>query len=465
MSDSINQPLKKTNSPLQIKISEDVLNSDPQVLSVEQLNLQVKQILEGQVGLIWVKGEISNFKAHTSGHYYFSLKDSKSQISGVMFRGNNSRLKFKMHDGLEVLARGRIAVYEPRGNYQLVCDLMEPVGAGALQKAFEQLKEKLKKEGLFDSAKKRSIPTLPRHVAIVTSPSGAAIRDILNILSRRAKSVPVTIVPTLVQGDAAVPQIIEALRRAALIPDVDVIICGRGGGSIEDMWCFNDERVARAIAGSPVPVISAVGHEIDFTIADFVADLRAPTPSAAAELVAKSSIELGQKLTSLQRMLNFSLQKQFKSIFQRLDSVTARLIDPKKKLEDLRLRNDDLLNRMELAMDHRLVKIRNRVELLQHKLGNPSDYILDSKKEITHFVIRLEQGMSRLLERRNSKLQRLMSVMDSLSPLRVVERGYSIVTKENEVIKSYEQVQIGERVQIQLAEGKIIASVESLQGE
>lgn len=245
------------------------------VFSVEQLNRLIRQTIEGNINTIWVRGEISNFKPHSSGHFYFSLKDKQSQIKAVMFRGYNSRLKFKPKDGTEVIVRGKISVYEPRGDYQIICEMMEPVGAGALQKAFEDLKLKLKSEGLFDPAKKRPIPLLPRHVAIVTSPTGAAIQDMLNVLSRRNRSVRITLVPTIVQGEAAAPQICEAMKKAFLLPDLDAVIVGRGGGSIEDMWCFNDENLARIIASSPVPVISAVGHEIDFTIADFVADLRA----------------------------------------------------------------------------------------------------------------------------------------------------------------------------------------------
>ncbi|HWU44750.1 MAG TPA: exodeoxyribonuclease VII large subunit, partial [Bdellovibrio sp.] len=270
MSDTRNQPLRKSEVTTQISLSEILFSeraAEPSVLSIEQLNVQIKQLLEGQIGQVWVRGEISNFKAHTSGHFYFSLKDSKSQITAVMFRGHNSRLKFKPVDGMEVLVRARVSVYEPRGNYQLMCEMMEPVGAGALQKAFEQLKAKLKAEGLFEASRKRTLPHFPGHIAIVTSPTGAAIRDMMNVLSRRAKNIQITVVPTIVQGEGAAPQIIEAFKKAIALPDVDVIIIGRGGGSIEDMWCFNDEELARQIAASPIPVISAVGHEIDFTIA------------------------------------------------------------------------------------------------------------------------------------------------------------------------------------------------------
>ena len=277
-----------TNS-IESSSSSSTKNRDSVVYSVEQLNITIRQTLEGQLGIVWLQAEISNFKPHSSGHFYFSLKDSKAQISAIMFRGSNSKLKFKPHDGLEVIVRGKITVYEPRGTYQIVCDSMEPVGAGALQKQFEQLKEKLKQEGLFDPLQKKVLPAFPKSIAVVTSPTGAAIQDILNIMSRRAPHVSVTVVPAIVQGAAAAPQICEAFRKAMLLKP-DVIIIGRGGGSIEDMWCFNDETLARLIASCDIPVISAVGHEIDFTICDFVADLRAPTPSAAAELVANPAI-------------------------------------------------------------------------------------------------------------------------------------------------------------------------------
>src|SRR3984957_18663367 len=273
--------------------------TDPEIWSVSDVNKAVKATLESQYKLLWIKGEISNFKPHSSGHFYFSLKDSKAQISAVMFRGFNQGLKFRPQDGLEVIVRGKITVYEPRGNYQIFCELMEPMGAGALQLAFEQLKKKLQAEGLFEAARKRPLPRLPKHVAGVTSPTGAAIRDILNVLGRRFKGLRVTLIPAVVQGDAAPRSVVAAIELACRLPDVDVMIVGRGGGSIEDLWAFNDERVARAIAASRVPTISAVGHEIDFTIADFVADLRAPTPSAAAELVCRNAAEISDRIQML----------------------------------------------------------------------------------------------------------------------------------------------------------------------
>ena len=472
MSDAPNQPLRKSEVSAQMSLGSvgissaiPAKDSEPSVLSVEQLNIYIKQLLEGQVGMVWVKGELSNFKAHTSGHFYFSLKDAKSQITAVMFRGHNSRLKFKPTDGMEVIVRGRITVYEPRGNYQLMVEMMDPVGAGALQKAFEQLKMKLKGEGLFDASRKRPIPTFPRHIAIVTSPTGAAIRDILNVLSRRAKSIQVTVVPTVVQGEAAAPQIREAFKKAVALPDVDAVIIGRGGGSIEDMWCFNDEALARLIAASPVPVISAVGHEIDFTIADFVADLRAPTPSAAAELVAKSSGELGTKVISLERMLKLSFEKKMKYLLEKVGGLSKRLVDPQRRLQDLELRNDDLLNRLEFAIKRFIAEKGHRLELLTEKVGNPQDLIDEKRKDLEYLKARSEKVLSFSLEKKQARLSRLVSVLDSLSPLKVVERGYSIVTKKNEVIKSADQVKKGDTLDIRLAHGSVTATVEVVKGE
>lgn len=465
MSDVSDRPLRKSETVVQARLGADDATkkgNEPSVLSVEQLNIYIKQLLEGQVGMVWVKGEISNFKAHTSGHFYFSLKDAKSQITAVMFRGHNSRLKFKPTDGMEVIIRGRITVYEPRGNYQLMCEMMEPVGAGALQKAFEQLKIKLKSEGLFESSRKKLIPTFPRHIAIVTSPTGAAIRDILNVLSRRAKGIQVTVVPTIVQGEAAAPQIREAFKKAITLPGIDVVIIGRGGGSIEDMWCFNDEALARLIAASPIPVISAVGHEIDFTIADFVADLRAPTPSAAAELVAKSAAELVTAVQSLDRVLYLSFEKKMKYLREKMLGLSKRLVDPQRRLQDLELRNDDLLNRLDFAINRFLKEKSHRIELLTEKLGSPQDIIDEKKKELEYLKARSEQAQFFLIEKKKSSLSRLMGMLESLSPLKVVERGYSIVTKQNEVIKSASQVQKGDRVNIRLAQGSLTAVVDSL---
>lgn len=436
--------------------------SESRVYSVEELNRQIRSLIEGELPLVWVQGELSNFKAHTSGHFYFSLKDSKSQISAVMFRGFNSKLRFRPTDGTEVIVRGRVTVYEPRGNYQITCETMEPVGAGALQKAFEQLKEKLKAEGLFDAKRKRPLPTFPRLIAVVTSPTGAAVKDILNILSRRNKSTEVIIVPTIVQGEAAAPKIVEALDMAYRIPGVEAIIVGRGGGSIEDMWCFNDETVARKISQSPVPIVSAVGHEIDFTIADFVADLRAPTPSAAAELVVKNVLDLTSRLQSLRRVLELSMQKHLRTEKEKLRGAMGRLIDPKRKLQDLLQKNDELFNRLLQAAQNLISNRGLRVQILNRGLINPRDVVKKFRTRIETLEMTFCKQMRFAMDRRNSDLQRKMAVLESLSPLRVVERGYSMTLKKNQVVKSFDQLKLNDEVQVKLMKGGFKARITEL---
>ena len=436
------------------------MSTEVNILTVEGLNRLIRGQIESRFTQVWVKGELSNFKAHTSGHFYFSLKDANSQVRAVMFRGYNSKLKFRPHDGLEVIVRGKVTVFEPRGEYQITCDTMEPVGAGALQKAFEQLKEKLRKEGLFETARKRALPPLPRHIAIVTSPTGAAIRDILNILERRARGIAVTIVPTIVQGEAAAPALREAFNKATQIPNVDVIIIGRGGGSIEDMWCFNDEALARLIAQSTIPVISAVGHEIDFTIADFVADVRAPTPSAAAELVIKSAEEVMNKVSNLRRLLCLSMDRSFKSFKQKLVTINHRLVDPQRRIQDLIQRNDDLRDRLLLANQNFLQRRRERVILLSQKLGTPEPILQKKRSLLEAHQLRLKMLSDKLITQKRFRLERIMGKLDSLSPLKVVDRGYSLITnKEGQLIKSVTQVQKNDTITLQVTDGKIQAIV------
>ncbi|OYZ24259.1 MAG: exodeoxyribonuclease VII large subunit [Bdellovibrio sp. 28-41-41] len=425
------------------------------VLTVEQLNLRIKQLLEGQMISIWLRGEISNFKAHTSGHFYFSLKDAKSQISAVMFRGFNSKIKFKVHDGLEVLVKGRISVYEPRGSYQILCEHMEPVGAGALQKAFEDLKNKLKAEGLFDPARKRPIPLHPNKIVVISSPTGAAIQDFIQIVTRRAPFLDVTLIPTLVQGDGAPEKIMDALQMAWKLPNVDIIVLARGGGSIEDLWAFNDERLVRLIAKSPVPTISAVGHEIDFTISDFVADLRAPTPSAAAELVAKSSKELGQRLSHLSHKLNSSFSHKLKDLKSRLENLKLRLVDPQKSLQDLSLRNDELLNRLQSAMDTLFLRHRHKLEMLSEKMPHPDVKMNMVRREVSHRTKDLYTAMLKKMDRYRYKLESRMAVLDSISPLRVLDRGYAIVTQGQQVIRSAADVNANKPLGIRFGKGSV----------
>jgi len=400
------------------KSDEGPCKEEVKVFSVGEINQAICSQLEGNFPLLWLKGEISNFKPHSSGHFYFSLKDSTSQISAVMFKGFNRHVKFKPKDGMEVLVRGKITVYKPRGSYQIFCELMEPVGAGALQMAFEQLKNKLSQEGLFDPAKKRSLPQHPSKVAIVTSPTGAAIRDMLNVLNRRMKNIEVTVFPCSVQGKQAAGEIARAIELANKIGGFDVMIVGRGGGSIEDLWPFNEEIVARAIAASQIPTVSGVGHEIDFTIADFVADLRAPTPSAAAELISKNSADLVERLNLTQRTLHQQILKKLQIEKQNIFNLQKRLVDPRRRLQDLSIKCDDLGDRLRAAMQRQLAMQRQ-------------------------------------------SFLRWTALLDSLSPLKVLDRGYAIVQNEKQkTLKDANQIQIGDLVSVRLLKGEFSAKVE-----
>ena len=446
---TIRVPFEKLDSTAPPRVEKSVENStstapgalaEPQVLSVGMLNKLIRRQLENEFSTVWLRGEISNFKAHPSGHYYFSLKDKDAQISAVMFRGYNSQLRFKPEDGMEVIVRGKITVYEPRGNYQIMCESMEPVGAGALQKAFEQLKRKLQAEGLFEQARKRPIPSVPKHIAIVTSPSGAAIRDMLNVLSRRYKAARITLVPCSVQGTRATAEIVKAIGLANQLSDVDVLIVGRGGGSIEDMWSFNEEPVARAIAASRVPVISAVGHEIDFTIADFVADLRAPTPSAAAELVAKNASELVSIIQRLEKNLAVGFYSKLGRLMDRVRTSHRLLIDPRRRIEDAILRCDDLIERLERSVLDAIDRTRVNLELIDERL-----------------VTRLR----RKVESAKAKFVRAAAMLDGLSPLRVLDRGYALVTYQGRALTKSSDVAVGAEISIRLAEGEVAATVKN----
>ncbi len=454
-------PLDQPNPVVAIE-TPDTTKPVSKVQSVAELNQFIRGMIEGNLQLVWVKGELSNFKAHSSGHFYFSLKDSKSQIRAVMFRGYNSALKFRPTDGLEVIVRGRVTVYEPRGEYQIAVETMEPVGAGALQKAFEQLKIKLKAEGLFDASRKRPIPKLPRHIALVTSPTGAAIQDMLNILKRRNPLAKITLVPTIVQGESAAPKICSSLRTAWSLPEVDVVIVGRGGGSIEDMWCFNDETLARTIAACPVPVISAVGHEIDFTIADFVADLRAPTPSAAAELVVSSRQELIAGISAQERLLVSSFNKSLRMLNARLALSSKRLIDPKRRLSDLMLRNDELGTRLQNAIQKILQLKANRWKLLSQRIPSPQIAMDRKLQHVNLLTTKLHQFFNRRLDRSKSRFHEQVSLLNSLSPLKTVERGYSITRSNEKLVGSIHELRPGDRIEVRIRDGDVVAIVDTL---
>jgi exodeoxyribonuclease VII large subunit len=319
----------------------------PRVYSVSELTRELKAVLEGRFPSVLVKGEVSNLRAPSSGHLYFTLKDADACIDAVLFRTEARRLRFSVQNGLSLVARGRLALYEPQGRYQLVCDTLEPLGAGALQIAFEQLKERLQKEGLFEAARKRKLPFLPRRIAVVTSPSGAAVHDFLRVLHRRYPNLPVLIVPARVQGEGAAQEIARGVVRAAKQPRVDVVVVARGGGSLEDLWAFNEEVVARALCACPVPTVSAVGHEIDFTIADYCADVRAPTPTAAAELIARVKEELVVDLAQRRSRLGRAVRTQLERRRGQMDKLRARVADPRRLIGDRKLRLDRGRQRLE----------------------------------------------------------------------------------------------------------------------
>ncbi len=436
------------------------------IYSVYDITSEIKRSLD-KLGIIWIQGEISNFKRHTSGHFYFSLKDQKAQIRAACFKNNNMYLKFRPEDGMEVLARGRLSVYEPRGDYQLIVEYMEPVGLGSLQMAFDQLKEKLRKTGLFDEAHKVPLPLLPQKVGIVTSPTGAAIRDMLRILKRRNASLSVLLYPAKVQGQGAAEEIAAGIRYLNSRKDIDVIIIGRGGGSIEDLWAFNEEMVARAIYESELPLISAVGHEVDFTIADFVADLRAPTPSAAAEMVSGAREDLRMSVNSLTARLNQAVRRLIERrrlSFERLAHNKAFAVAPG-KIRDLQQRFDEAMLRLAQAMRQLTDRIRHREQVLSTRL-NKVDLrrFIDHKREI---LVRNRQelisGIRALLYRQRSRFQIAVGKMDALSPLAIFQRGFALCRDaQGTIVKNAAVVSRGDKVSVTLAAGELDCRVEDI---
>jgi exodeoxyribonuclease VII large subunit len=436
------------------------------IYTVSQLTAEVKSLLERNFEHLWVEGEISNLRLPSSGHLYFTLKDESAQVRGVMFRLQNRLLKFEPADGLQVVCYGRLTVYEPRGEYQIVVDYMEPKGLGALQLAFEQLKEKLSQEGLFDPAHKKSLPHLPQKIGIVTSPTGAAIRDILQIIDRRFANVHILLYPVRVQGAGAAQEIAQAIQELNQWPGIEVLIVGRGGGSLEDLWAFNEEIVARAIYSSRVPVISAVGHEVDFTIADFVADLRAPTPSAAAELVVRNKVELVQSLESLGRRLGNAGLAALEARQERLLSLGHRLVDPRRRLSDQRLRMDDIFFRLSNSIQQSLLRKAERLRLKTDSL-----ILLHPGRRATEHTHRLVQLSRRLtlalrVELRffRQRTEGYMGKLQTLSPLAVLERGYSIarVLPSKKVVRRASMLKADDRVNVKVHRGEFIARVEEI---
>ena len=434
----------------------------PRVYSVTELTREIKGVLEGRFPSVLVKGEVSNLKIPGSGHVYFTLKDEGACLDAVLFRTEARRLKFQIQNGLSLVARGRLALYEPRGGYQLVCDGVDPLGAGALQIAFEQLKDKLQKEGLFAEGRKRKLPFLPRRIAVVTSPSGAAVHDFLRVLHRRFPNLPVLIVPARVQGEGAAQEIARGIVRAAQQPRVDVVVVARGGGSLEDLWAFNEEVVARALCACPVPTVSAVGHEVDFTIADYCADLRAPTPTAAAELIAKVKDELVADLAQRKARLSRGLRAQLERKRALLDKLRARVEDPRRLVSDKKLRLDRLQQRLEdrarQDLEGRAAALRKMQERLQAQ--HPREKLHRLHREVSRLEEKLSALAKRALSTRQHRFEGLAGRLDALSPLRVLARGYAVAFDERgHALLSAAQVQPGERLRVRLHDGELDATV------
>ncbi len=403
---------------------EDGDSREPHVYTVAEITRRIKELLETGFPAVWVQGEVSNFTRAASGHLYFTLKDEHAQLKAVMWRSRAVRLRFELHDGLDVVAAGPLEVYEPRGTYQLIVEEIVPRGLGPLELAFRQLCEKLAAEGLFDQARKRPLPLVPRRVAMVTSPAGAALRDMLQVTRRRWPAARIVIVPTAVQGAGAAAEIAAALRVAASLEDVDVIITGRGGGSLEDLWAFNEEIVARAIYASPVPVVSAVGHEVDVSIADLVADRRALTPSEAAEIVFPDCRDMSARLAHLGRRLASAVHRRLNEARIRLDSLSSRRV-----------------------------------------LSRPLDRIHDLATRLDELDVRLRQAVSRRLERGRHDVAKLAASLDALSPLKVLERGYSLTRRhpEGTIVRHAEDVRPGDRIETLLSRGRLTSRVENVE--
>ncbi|WP_445397994.1 exodeoxyribonuclease VII large subunit [Zobellella sp. An-6] len=439
------------------------------IYTVSRLNRQARLLLEGEMGAVWLTGEISNLSMPGSGHWYFSLKDSQSQLRCAMFRGNNRSVAFRPREGDQVLIFGKVTLYEPRGDYQLVAQTMAPAGEGLLKQQFEALKQRLGAEGLFDAGRKRPLPAHPARIGVISSATGAALHDILTVLARRAPQLRVVLYPSQVQGEAAVPQLLSALAAANRRAETDLLILARGGGSLEDLWCFNDERLVRAIAASALPVVSAVGHEVDITLSDLVADLRAPTPSAAAELIshdgqaqAQQWLQWGQRLASAQRRY---LQGQR----QRLQQLELRLgrQHPERRLQQQAQGLDLLQLRLLRAWQRRLERAGQRLDALRLRLQHqhPERRLQAGRDRL----LRLEQRLGALcrsrLEQDKHRLALAASRLEAMSPLATLSRGYSITLSRGQVVTDASRLAPGDELRTRLARGEVLSRVLEVKGD
>jgi len=435
----------------------------PPLLSVSQLNRQVKSLLESQFGFVWVEGEISNFAAPASGHWYFSLKDGGAQVRCAMFRNRNQRVRFTPSNGDAIKLRARVSLYEGRGEFQLIVEHVEPAGAGALQVAFDKLKAKLFAEGLFDEDRKQDPPDDVSHIGVVTSPTGAAIADILSVLARRAPTIKISLLPVLVQGDEAAGDIARAIDNANRWQaegkiDLDVLIVGRGGGSLEDLWAFNEEVVARAIAASKLPIVSAVGHEIDFSIADMVADVRAPTPSAAAELVSEDETETLALLHSVEREMGNLILRKLRSLETALRNTRLRLRHPGSMLRDKAQRLDDIEQRLERSLRYRLAKENAMLTLVNTRLQNraPARQITRYQSKLIQLREALRSQATQRVTRARHRMERNQSLLESLSPVSILNRGYAILyDADGNIVRRAQGNSKGDELEARLAQGTL----------
>ncbi len=438
------------------------------VLSVSELNATIRDLLENQLHTVWVEGEISNARVWNTGHLYFTLKDGASQIKAVMFRSAVRYLKFKPEDGLKVVARGKISVYDPKGEYQILCEHMEPKGLGALQQAFEQLKKKLAAEGMFEQSRKRPLPALPRRIGLVTSIDGAALRDMIRVLRRRYPNAHLVISPTRVQGEGAGREVAHAIRKVARIEAVDVIIVARGGGSLEDLWAFNEEVLARAIVASPVPVISGVGHETDFTICDFVADLRAPTPSAAAELVVRRKDEFFAHIDRIGERLDAAMHHRLRRMEQRLHTLEARpgLGGFEGRLAVGGRHVSELAAALRQRIGQGLTRRTRRHDVLRRSLDqfDPRHRLAAVRTRLVARDGLLQAAVRRRISRAQSRMGALAARIDGLSPLAVLGRGYSVTwdASRTRIIRDASTLKSGDRVSVTLERGAFDATVDAV---
>nr|WP_153189320.1 exodeoxyribonuclease VII large subunit [Vibrio parahaemolyticus] len=434
------------------------------IFTVSRLNAEVRLLLENEMGIVWLVGEISNFSAPVSGHWYLTLKDSRAQVKCAMFRGNNRRVTFKPENGNQVLVKARLSLYEPRGDYQLIIESMQPEGDGRLQQEFEELKMKLAAEGLFAQTNKLTLPEHPKCVGVITSKTGAALYDILDVLKRRDPSLPVVIYPTMVQGEDAAIQIAQAIGRANSRNECDVLIVGRGGGSLEDLWCFNNEILARTIAASQIPIISAVGHEVDITIADFVADVRAPTPSAAAELVSRDNSHKDQSLVAKQHKLASAMRYYLAQQKQQSAQLMHRLErqHPSYQLQRQSQQLDELDMRLRRAMQRFIDTRQQAVERKHHRLqlNSPVKHLAQQKSRLERVEHKLLDAMDRKLLTMRHQLAIAAEKLDTVSPLATLKRGYSITqTEQGKVVTSADDVKTGDLLVTRLANGEIHSTV------